>query len=108
MSECHQASSARPMAFSLLFATSALRRPNSPKSWACPACEETSAYWNKYEGAEKDLAVGVEQIFLRLLRGILQKQKELGRNPARLDMSGYPEAINLEDEGRRRDNDCAC
>eukprot|EP00434_Breviolum_minutum_P037275 symbB.v1.2.033046.t1/scaffold4051.1/size47670/7 len=60
---------------------------------------ETSAYWNKFEGGEKDLAVGVEQIFLRLLRGILQRQKELGRNPARLDMSGYPEAINLEEEG---------
>ena len=26
------------------------------------------------------------------LPGILQRQKELGRNPARLDMSGYPEA----------------
>ena len=24
--------------------------------------------------------------------GILQTQKELGRNPARLDMSGYPQA----------------
>ncbi|CAE7194347.1 YPT31 [Symbiodinium sp. CCMP2592] len=69
---------------------------------------ETSAYWNKYEGAEKDLAVGVEQIFLRLVRGIIQTQKELGRNPARLDMSGYPEAINLEEEGRRRDSECAC
>ncbi|CAE7673393.1 YPT31 [Symbiodinium pilosum] len=69
---------------------------------------ETSAYWNKYEGGEKDLAVGVEQIFLRLVRGIIQTQKELGRNPARLDMSGYPEAINLEEEGRRRDSDCAC
>ncbi|CAK9023531.1 unnamed protein product [Durusdinium trenchii] len=68
---------------------------------------ETSAYWNKFEGGDKDLAVGVEQIFLRLLRGILQKQKELGRNPARLDMSGYPEAINLEEEGRPQ-NECAC
>ncbi|CAE7866066.1 GTP-binding protein YPT31/YPT8 [Symbiodinium microadriaticum] len=69
---------------------------------------ETSAYWNKYEGGEKDLAVGVEQIFLRLVRGIIQTQKELGRNPARLDMSGYPEAIHLEEEGRRRDSECAC
>ena len=61
------------------------------------------------EYAWKDLAVGVEQIFLRLVRGrlgilqgcmvtsktvvsgIIQTQKELGRNPARLDMSGYPE-----------------
>ena len=68
---------------------------------------ETSAYWNKFEGGEKDLAVGVEQIFLRLLRGILQRQKELGRNPARLDTSGYPEAINLEEEGRSS-GQCAC
>lgn len=29
---------------------------------------------------------------VRFVPGILQRQKELGRNPARLDMSGYPEA----------------
>ena len=77
------------------------------RSWSC-STEETSAYWNKFEGGEKDsrqsdsglsgrlilkddqrsdqstdltpthteqsadedLAVGVEQIFLRLLRGL--------------------------------------
>ena len=34
---------------------------------------------------------------LRLgLEGILQKQKELGRNPDRLDLSGYPEALLLQ------------
>eukprot|EP00931_Biecheleriopsis_adriatica_P006321 TRINITY_DN107737_c0_g1_i1.p1 TRINITY_DN107737_c0_g1~~TRINITY_DN107737_c0_g1_i1.p1 ORF type:complete len:217 (-),score=40.11 TRINITY_DN107737_c0_g1_i1:46-696(-) len=74
---------------------------------------ETSSYWNKFQGGEQDLVVGVEKVFLRLVRGIVQKQMEVGRNPARLDTSGYPEAnrgISLTDgEGRgRRDNDCAC
>ena len=44
--------------------------------------------------------MGVEQIFLRLLRGISQKQKELGRNPARLDTSGYPEAAKTYSKTR--------
>eukprot|EP00440_Ansanella_granifera_P031466 gb/GFBE01034162.1/.p1 GENE.gb/GFBE01034162.1/~~gb/GFBE01034162.1/.p1 ORF type:complete len:216 (+),score=29.36 gb/GFBE01034162.1/:1-648(+) len=73
---------------------------------------ETSSFWNKFQGNEQDLVVGVEKIFVRLARGIVQKQNEIGRNPARLDTSGYAETnrgISLtNDEGRRRESDCAC
>ena len=51
--------------------------------------------------------MGVEQIFLRLLRGISQKQKELGRNPARLDTSGYPEAAKLKPRKVRKPVRCS-
>ncbi|CAE8592599.1 unnamed protein product [Polarella glacialis] len=71
---------------------------------------ETSSFWDKFQGNDQDLAAGVERIFLRLLRGIAKQQRENGRNPARLDVGGYPEdsRVALDQEGRRRDSDCAC
>lgn len=71
---------------------------------------ETSSCWNKFEGGQQDLVVGVEQVFLRLVRGIVQKQQEVGRNPARLDTSGYHEnrgiSLSANNDGNR--DECAC
>eukprot|EP00927_Polykrikos_kofoidii_P013571 TRINITY_DN15901_c0_g1_i1.p1 TRINITY_DN15901_c0_g1~~TRINITY_DN15901_c0_g1_i1.p1 ORF type:complete len:219 (+),score=41.98 TRINITY_DN15901_c0_g1_i1:48-704(+) len=76
---------------------------------------ETSSYWEKHAGTGKELACGVERIFLRLLRGIVQQQRDLGRNPTRMDISSYyGEAnrgqIHLGEGGRRGENasECGC
>lgn len=53
---------------------------------------ETSALWDKYLGSAKDLVTGVERVFLKLLRVVVQQQRNMGRNPSRLDISGYSEA----------------
>mmetsp|Transcript_96677 Transcript_96677/g.242520 ORF Transcript_96677/g.242520 Transcript_96677/m.242520 type:complete len:220 (-) Transcript_96677:122-781(-) len=77
---------------------------------------ETSSLWDKYQGNGKDVVAGVERVFLKLLRAVVQQQRDLGRNPARLDISSYGEAnrgkgaVTLGgDSGRgSRDNDCPC
>eukprot|EP00930_Biecheleria_cincta_P003476 TRINITY_DN104410_c0_g1_i1.p1 TRINITY_DN104410_c0_g1~~TRINITY_DN104410_c0_g1_i1.p1 ORF type:complete len:213 (+),score=34.50 TRINITY_DN104410_c0_g1_i1:181-819(+) len=70
---------------------------------------ETSSCWNKFEGGQQDLVVGVEQVFLRLVRSIVQKQQEVGRNPTRLDTSGYHErGISLSADNDRNRDECAC
>lgn len=73
---------------------------------------ETSSCWNKFDGGAQDLVVGVEQVFLRLVRGIVQKQQEVGRNPARLDTSGYHDGnrggISLSADSDRNKEECAC
>eukprot|EP00928_Gymnodinium_smaydae_P086833 TRINITY_DN71254_c0_g1_i1.p1 TRINITY_DN71254_c0_g1~~TRINITY_DN71254_c0_g1_i1.p1 ORF type:complete len:217 (+),score=47.85 TRINITY_DN71254_c0_g1_i1:119-769(+) len=74
---------------------------------------ETSAYLEKEHNLRtKELVVGVDKIFLLLLRGIVQQQRENGRNPMRMDMSGYNEAngnrMRLNDGSRDSSSDCAC
>jgi len=76
---------------------------------------ETSSYWDKHQGSGKDVVAGVERIFLKLLRAIVQQQRDLGRNPTRLDISSYNEAnrgarMSLgDDTGRgRREKGCEC
>jgi len=53
---------------------------------------ETSSTWDKYQGTPKDLVAGVERVFVKLVRGVVQQQRDMGRNPARLDISSYNEA----------------
>mmetsp|Transcript_66941 Transcript_66941/g.187106 ORF Transcript_66941/g.187106 Transcript_66941/m.187106 type:complete len:223 (+) Transcript_66941:84-752(+) len=69
---------------------------------------ETSSLWDKYQGNGKDAVAGVERVFLRVLRAIVQQQRDVGRHPGRLDISGYGEAnhgkdaIHLGGEARGR------
>mmetsp|Transcript_132243 Transcript_132243/g.382338 ORF Transcript_132243/g.382338 Transcript_132243/m.382338 type:complete len:224 (-) Transcript_132243:286-957(-) len=69
---------------------------------------ETSALWDKYQGNDADAVAGVERVFLRVLRAVVQQQKDNGRNPERLDISGYgperrgKEPIQLGGEARGR------
>mmetsp|Transcript_58446 Transcript_58446/g.132090 ORF Transcript_58446/g.132090 Transcript_58446/m.132090 type:complete len:219 (+) Transcript_58446:42-698(+) len=53
---------------------------------------ETSSFWDKQHGGSKDAAVGVERVFLQLLRAIVEQQRNLGQNPGRLDVGSYGEA----------------
>mmetsp|Transcript_84404 Transcript_84404/g.176672 ORF Transcript_84404/g.176672 Transcript_84404/m.176672 type:complete len:220 (-) Transcript_84404:104-763(-) len=53
---------------------------------------ETSALWDKYQNSAQELSGGVEKVFLRLLRVILQQQRNAGVNPSRLDVSAYNQA----------------
>mmetsp|Transcript_4647 Transcript_4647/g.14979 ORF Transcript_4647/g.14979 Transcript_4647/m.14979 type:complete len:219 (-) Transcript_4647:129-785(-) len=76
---------------------------------------ETSSYWEKSKGTNKDVTVGVERIFLQLLRAIVQQQRDLGRNPTMLDISSYHEAnrgtrMSLSDDSGRgqREKGCEC
>mmetsp|Transcript_50213 Transcript_50213/g.129454 ORF Transcript_50213/g.129454 Transcript_50213/m.129454 type:complete len:218 (+) Transcript_50213:125-778(+) len=75
---------------------------------------ETSSIWDKYQGTPKELVTGVDRVFLKLLRAVVQQQMDQGRNPARLDISGYGEAargkVNLgDDSGRGRpQGGCEC
>lgn len=75
---------------------------------------ETSSYWDKHQGSSKDTVAGAERIFLKLLRAIVQQQRDLGRNPQRLDQSSYGEAnrgrMNLADDNGRsqRGKGCEC
>lgn len=70
---------------------------------------ETSALWDKHQGSTQDLLVGVERIFLRLLRTIVQQQRAHGRNPMRLDMSTFGQGnVSLSQDGGGSGSDCAC
>jgi small GTP-binding protein len=76
---------------------------------------ETSSYWDKYQGSPQDFSAGVERIFLKLLRTIVQQQREGNRNPSRLDVSGYNDANrdhvslgNGRGGGHRKGAGCEC
>lgn len=79
---------------------------------------ETSSCWDKHhQSSAKDLVGGVERVFLMLLRSIVQQQRDLGRNPGKLDISGYGDAnrgrgeVNLSSQsgrGGREGGGCEC
>lgn len=77
---------------------------------------ETSSFWDKYRGSGKDLVTGVERIFLKLVRAVVQQQREVGSNPVRLDTSSYIEAtrgnsISLgtrTEQGHTTEAGCEC
>mmetsp|Transcript_39981 Transcript_39981/g.124581 ORF Transcript_39981/g.124581 Transcript_39981/m.124581 type:complete len:217 (+) Transcript_39981:36-686(+) len=74
---------------------------------------ETSSYWDRSQGSSRDAAAGVERVFLRLLRAVVQQQRDLGRNPSMLDISSYREAnrgVSLSDDSGRgqRGKGCDC
>jgi len=51
---------------------------------------ETSALWDKRWVANgRGAAAGVEQVFLSLVQAIVRKQRDMGHNPLRIDMSGF-------------------
>lgn len=66
---------------------------------------ETSSFWDKHEviADGKDLIQGVEGVMLRLLKAIVQQQRDLGNNPSRLDVSSYYESISGGNKGIRVD-----
>eukprot|EP00403_Amphidinium_massartii_P013680 CAMPEP_0178428210 /NCGR_PEP_ID=MMETSP0689_2-20121128/30156_1 /TAXON_ID=160604 /ORGANISM="Amphidinium massartii, Strain CS-259" /LENGTH=210 /DNA_ID=CAMNT_0020049967 /DNA_START=63 /DNA_END=692 /DNA_ORIENTATION=+ len=53
---------------------------------------ETSSLWDKRFGNGPELVTGVERIFTKLSRAIVQQQRSMGHNPMRLDMGSYYEA----------------
>lgn len=76
---------------------------------------ETSSLWDKRWGTGKELVTGVERIFVKLMRAIVQQHREIGHNPMRLDTSGFYEAhrgggVNIGGyhQGRNRDAGCEC
>jgi small GTP-binding protein len=78
---------------------------------------ETSAHWDKHRGSSggKDHVIGVEHIYIKLIRAIVHQQRELGKNPSRLDISSYYESggrVQLGDRGSRRSSSsssrCSC
>lgn len=52
---------------------------------------ETSSLWDKHQGPTEAEASGVEGVMLKLMRTIVQTQRDLGNNPTRLDLSSYHE-----------------
>lgn len=70
---------------------------------------ETSALWDKHLGSIKELVVGVDRIFVKLLRVIRQQHKGKER-PERLDQSSWQEAnaVTLSGESRQQSDGCAC
>lgn len=76
---------------------------------------ETSSLWDKHRGHSSAERSGVEGVLLKLMRAVVLKQRELGTNPSRLDVSNYYEAskgVRLEtvdeDSATRGGSSCRC
>jgi len=74
---------------------------------------ETSSYWDKQQGGSEDMMVGVERVFLKVLRAIVRQQRDMGQNPSRLDQGGYQGSssnrMRLEDGGASgQRSSCEC
>lgn len=65
---------------------------------------ETSSFWDKHKGGgSQETSSGVEGVMLKLMRVIVQQQRDLGNNPSRLDVSSYYESLSGGNKGIRVD-----